>query len=345
MAGKTLAAVAAAFVVCVSGSSETRISCAASRAAACTAPPAGLLAWWMGDGNAYDLQGANDGTLQGGITFAAGVVDDAFSLDGIDDYVSIPGTAEFNPAGAFSVDAWINADPQQSSPDHQFLVVDKSHGFSDGTGWALQGNADGTMAFVFGKGGTGGNPANFVGASTSSSVLDGLWHHVAGVFTGTQLEMYLDGGLDNVTVFGGAPVGNDRDLAIGRSWGGGSPTRFFHGLIDEVEYFERALSEADVQAIFDAGSAGKCKPTCDAGKCIDVDGACKACAQPTSTGPTPTASDALAILRTAIGSLRCRLCICDVDDTGSVVATDALITLKRAVGQAITLNCPSVGPT
>jgi hypothetical protein len=54
-----------------------------------------------------------------------------------------------------------------------------------------------------------------------------------------------------------------------------------------------------------------------------------------------TASDALAVLRTAVGSQTCALCICDVDGSGSVSATDALITLKVAVGQAIDLDCPA----
>ena len=34
----------------------------------------------------------------------------------------------------------------------------------------------------------------------------------------------------------------------------------FTGRIDEVEIFNRALSATEIQAIFDAGSAGKCKP-------------------------------------------------------------------------------------
>jgi hypothetical protein len=33
----------------------------------------------------------------------------------------------------------------------------------------------------------------------------------------------------------------------------------FGSLIDEVEIFSRALSALEIQAIFDAGSAGKCK--------------------------------------------------------------------------------------
>jgi len=66
-----------------------------------------------------------------------------------------------------------------------------------------------------------------------------------------------------------------------------------------------------------------------------------ACVKPTgSPGTLPTASDALYVLRAVVGSASCQSCVCDGDGNGSVSATDALITLRRAVGQAITLRCP-----
>ena len=53
----------------------------------CTPPPTGLVSWWPGDGNPNDIQDSNDGTLQNGVTFAAGKVGQAFSFDGVDDFV------------------------------------------------------------------------------------------------------------------------------------------------------------------------------------------------------------------------------------------------------------------
>ncbi len=35
---------------------------------------------------------------------------------------------------------------------------------------------------------------------------------------------------------------------------------YFNGLIDELELFDRALDLSEIQAIYDAGSEGKCKP-------------------------------------------------------------------------------------
>lgn len=52
-------------------------------------------------------------------------------------------------------------------------------------------------------------------------------------------------------------------------------------------------------------------------------------------------SDALYVLKAAVGSVSCALCTCDVDNSTKVTATDALRVLKKAVGQAVTLNCPA----
>jgi hypothetical protein len=64
------------------------------------------------------------------------------------------------------------------------------------------------------------------------------------------------------------------------------------------------------------------------------------CGQPVSNGATPTASDCLYILKTAVGAETCTPeCICDVNAAGGVTASDALTCLKKAVGQNVQLNC------
>ena len=58
-------------------------------------------------------------------------------------------------------------------------------------------------------------------------------------------------------------------------------------------------------------------------------------------GAAVTASDALATLQAAVGLLTCQLCVCDVNGSGSLSATDALTILQYAVGQPLTLDCPA----
>ena len=52
------------------------------------------------------------------------------------------------------------------------------------------------------------------------------------------------------------------------------------------------------------------------------------------------ASDALFVLRSAVGGVGCPPCICDVNASAGVTATDALLVLKAAVGQGAPFNCP-----
>ena len=56
-----------------------------------------------------------------------------------------------------------------------------------------------------------------------------------------------------------------------------------------------------------------------------------------------TTTDALAVLRGAVGLGACELCVCDVDGSGAVTVTDALALLRIAVGQGFALNCPACG--
>ncbi len=56
-----------------------------------------------------------------------------------------------------------------------------------------------------------------------------------------------------------------------------------------------------------------------------------------------TATDALGILRTAVGSETCPPCVCDVDMSETFTATDALAALRNAVGLLAELGCQPDG--
>jgi hypothetical protein len=69
------------------------------------------------------------------------------------------------------------------------------------------------------------------------------------------------------------------------------------------------------------------------------------CAQPTSSGEKPTASDCLFILNAAVGARECNpACACAPGGQTPATATDALICLNAAVGVSIALECPCSDP-
>jgi hypothetical protein len=53
-----------------------------------------------------------------------------------------------------------------------------------------------------------------------------------------------------------------------------------------------------------------------------------------------TVADALFVLKAAVGGATCAACRCDVDGSGSVTASDAVQVLRRALGMRARLDCP-----
>jgi hypothetical protein len=205
----------------------------------CVTPPPGMVAWWPGDGNARDLAGANAATLVGGAAFAPGRVDRAFSLDGSTAWVEVPDAAPLRVTSALTIDAWINPTATGGR------VVDKITA-GGGDGYLLD-TWGGVIRFLF-DGQT---------LSGATPIPTGVWSHVAGVYDGAEMRVYLNGTLDGTRATSAAIPTNALPLRIGAASNGGS---LFSGLIDEVEVFDRGLSQAEIQAIVAAGSAGKCKP-------------------------------------------------------------------------------------
>jgi len=73
----------------------------------CDPPPANGVAWYRGQGNANDSLGASNGTLDGSVngatSFAAGIVGQAFSFDGVDDRVTVPDNASLSPTSQWTM--------------------------------------------------------------------------------------------------------------------------------------------------------------------------------------------------------------------------------------------------
>jgi hypothetical protein len=68
------------------------------------------------------------------------------------------------------------------------------------------------------------------------------------------------------------------------------------------------------------------------------------CGQPYTNGAEPTSVDAQYTLRASVGLDSCNRCVCDVNDSGSVTASDALDVLQSAVGLDAPTDCPPCDP-
>ena len=226
----------------------------------CVPPPPNLVSWWPGDGNADDIVDGNNGTLQGGATFAQGEVDQAFLLDGIDDFVDVGNAANLHVSqGEFTVDAWVNFNALTGD----MSILDKMSiggGNFNADGWRLLKQVDERFWFCFGGGtfnGCGGNGgSNTVMSTTTAST--GTWFHIAAVKNAVEIAIYVNGVMEASKPTPTFTDTNSTNLLIGGH--NGPDVAYLNGLIDEADIYDRALSQAEIQAIYNAGSAGKCRP-------------------------------------------------------------------------------------
>jgi len=213
-----------------------------------SAPPNGLVSWWRGEGNATDSVGANHGTLRNGATFAPGREGQAFSLDAVDDYVSLANTTTMDVGtGEFSVAFWVqfhtlaadqtlfNKDVGTFPNDQTYLVEYDVANPSAGTPAGLRFLVRDTTA----------NQNDLVAPVSLNTE---QWYHVVAVRTGSTSQLYLDGTLIGTQTAGtNMNTGTGGLAALGRL--AVSPARFVGGLLDEVQFYNRALAAGDISPL------------------------------------------------------------------------------------------------
>jgi len=112
-------------------------------------------------------------------------------------------------------------------------------------GFILAIAADGAIALT-----TSDGHADFVAATSPTSVLDGDWHHVAGVRQSGGLAIYLDGSLQPSTTSGSGSPTPDVSTVQPLTLGGPDPTTssaaVFAGIVDDVAMWSRALTASEI---------------------------------------------------------------------------------------------------
>jgi hypothetical protein len=140
----------------------------------------------------------------------------------------------------FSIEAWIRQDT--GSVDAEFILhkgYPANYGMGAWGGFVLFGFTDsaGTDVNIF----------------TPDSYADGDWHHVVGVYDGTDLSLYVDASLVASESAGGlTPATNTQPLSIG---GLGGLSEFFTGELDQVRVYDEALGTSEVVELYDEGEA------------------------------------------------------------------------------------------
>jgi Concanavalin A-like lectin/glucanases superfamily len=209
--------------------------------------------WRLGEAagtSAADSKGTNTGTYTNGPVLAqpgalAGDSDTAVSFDGVNDNVAKSYTASLNPT-QFTVEAW--ADPVGGAGYYGAVAASW---YDDGVaprGSGIWTSSSDQWEIWMGDG------ANYY-VLTGPSIIPNAWTHLAYTFDGTTLRMYVNGSLAASRAAAHSPNAS-MAFGIGAAQypGGGAHWQdFYHGQIDDVAVYNRALSATDVQLHYDSG--------------------------------------------------------------------------------------------
>ena len=208
-------------------------------------PVNGAAAYWALDettgGSAIDSSGyGNVGTLVNGPTHVAGKVANGLQFDGLSAHVRVANSTSLYVTNAFTIATWVKLD---SAGQWQSLVSKVAsegvnvYPFSD---YSLIAVASGT-GFVSRVTVTTAGSFNML--DSTNAVSYGAWHHLAGVYDGATLKVFIDGVQSGSASASGTVSNSGQALFIGRNGAGGDSLK---GQLDEVRVFRRALTSAEI---------------------------------------------------------------------------------------------------
>ena len=203
----------------------------------------------------YKLDDVNDAhdsfnlTNNNSATFVAGKIGNGVNLvKASSQYLSVANNLGVD-GGAITISAWLKVGTQPASGEINIVASQFSNPTQ--TGYDLwYANNSGTLQVK-------GNRAKANVADTGTffnfTFTADVWFHFVLTYDGTDIRTYIDGVLKDTTAASGNGTGSTASLTtIGSYHGGG--TNNFDGVVDEVGYWSRALSSAEIEELYNNGN-------------------------------------------------------------------------------------------
>ncbi len=239
----------------------------------------GLVAEWPYDENSgtigsNSIVGQDQVNFSGTVAWAPGQISNSVVLDGASTYGYVSNYIKGSTALSGSV--WLNV---SSIPGNNVAVFRNMQGAYVTSGGAttyfgqfsVDLFVDGTTGFLIPQATVGAGPANYIAAAPlANEITNTGWHHLAFSADGAALTLYVDGqNVDATPYLGDIATPTQPWIAVG-CWlvtdtnttpypVDVDPTTpsLFPGNLDDMALWTRALTPAEVTAIYQAGLAGK----------------------------------------------------------------------------------------
>jgi len=230
--------------------------------------------WWKADGNTTDSAGSANGTITGGVTYTPAVLNQGFSLNGTNGRVAFNSTGAYPGSGPLTITAWIRT--SATGADQAIVSLYDCGGLClpllSTAHIDLRVSATGKL--VGSIRGTSNVTHTVTGTKT---INDGQFHHVAYVrdTSALLLRIFVDGEADGTVAITADNIA-DTDLEMDpiqvgakRIAASTASNTFFAGAIDDVRWYQAALTASDMFSLTCEPEDCSPNPCQNGGTCVD----------------------------------------------------------------------------
>jgi len=221
----------------------------------------GLIHWWKFNGDAVDSIGSLTSTPIGPVTWTSAPTGQGIVFNGSTTGISLPPATDMQFQGSFSISAWAKLAAYPSPGQLGATIIFSGDDRPGLDPFDINVQSDGSFGFLT----TGSNEVASVSANTAFPLntwvfVTGTYDKVAGIQT-----FYVNGlpESEHLNVFGLTPVvplSSDGFPGIGIGTNNGFPhsayNEAWNGAISDMRVYNRAITAAEVQALYTNGKAG-----------------------------------------------------------------------------------------
>lgn len=173
-----------------------------------------------------------------------GVIGQAFSFDGVDDYVNIPDSVTLEFTSALTIEAWVKPQTRVTFQKRR-LATNSGYTFAV-TPTSLTGTVNGAFDH-----------------QVSVTVPTDRFSHVAWTYDqlAASSRLYLNGSLVSAQARSNSITNDAVPLQFGRTISSSSGTQYWSGAADEIGIYDHALTQAEIQTIIAVGHSQSCPPS------------------------------------------------------------------------------------